>query len=1402
MPPYAMASAGNRSEGGNRLARGHARTAALAWALWAPLLAAQPSLRIGFVDQSLPAATTPRNAAALAFAGQQGTVSRIRLQPDGSWIDADGAACAPEQFDVVWFHEADVAGRANPGEAAAVDLGAYLRGGGCALLSGAAGQLVHLAGFETTPPRILEPTDAPYVSGLRVTPEHRSHAVFAGLDPSRDILLTSKGCIALADYYGTAGPHGILLAEGNASVGERPLVEYRCGAGRAVFVGWRLADFSTATDPHRANLERLFANLLRYLAAANGNRARPLRGEGKVSYRRVLGVPFLAGAAPGPIRVVGEGFPTLVLLRPDAGGDRSHRAGPSLFVEEVPFAGAEATVTALAATLCLRASPASDFVADLEARQAALDQADRTLGEGLRVITPAVTFTKAPLAPNATPDTDQSVLLGRSFYMAPGEGLGGASQPYEPIEDGGFLIRNGNRRLNRPIVQGQNRVVTGDRPLLRLETVAGSGCYAEERVFPLWPRPDAARGNVTPCMGTLRLGVPGADGKPLWLDDAAEVQTVFRPGYTEYTIAGPAGAWNGRLSVAPTLGGHGLVCRLGFDRDMPLVWQFGGICWQASEPSANRVDIAGRQARITEACLPNGLVLAGWDGEGAGRVIDAPHGQSAEFATAAPRRTYHIVAAWGVTTVDEARVTATLARLDTPTASQWPAARDHLKQAWRETYITPALDPQRRLDSWLRDPAAKLQETVDWWDRRRAEFQVRTPDPHLNALANWARCTSEYHRQGPGLVLGAQIWQMYAHISVGWSGKLWGGDYQAIEECLRFYAAMQDESGFIRWIAPSLVAFPAENNTPYWVDQVWHYYAWTGDRQFLHDLWPAVRKACTWMQTVNDPDGDGLFRGAYEYWNCDSNGKGPKAAASTATAWAMLDRAARIAAALGDDAAAKEYGDLAAKTREAVFRELWREDAGRLGSVGACGLWQGHPQTWEEYLAANAGLLSPAQGRSALRWLAGHYGFEPNPGVKLLACSDWWPIRWSVQWVPTGDTCLAALAGMRAGDTDLWWPYLKTVVGSAFLSEFPGISMGISNLGAGGGDREDVDSVDPHLQVVLRGLFGIEPALHEGRLAITPSFPSDWNEASLRQPGLQVSWRREGQRQVLRLVTDRPLAKTVRAAPDGPEVVTPAEKDSTVTIESAATALPVMVPARPTILAEQQPPPSPKPLAEDEIRHLVLVDLAAACNQSTEEFCATPYVFDHADGPSPLTSWWGNPAWRTPPAPRLVQSPQGVRFLTAGQALAPADPGRKVLLGLSSWRPYPLPAGVRIPIGIPCRRLWLLLAAYVHPMKNYLTNGEIVLVYADGSREVTPLVPPHNLDAYFQHFSRQGVAVPYGELAPLGGGWSFVPGQIAQAHADAIELPCRPEAAIEAIEVRATCSEGILAVAGLTLQAQ
>ncbi len=108
-----------------------------------------------------------------------------------------------------------------------------------------------------------------------------------------------------------------------------------------------------------------------------------------------------------------------------------------------------------------------------------------------------------------------------------------------------------------------------------------------------------------------------------------------------------------------------------------------------------------------------------------------------------------------------------------------------------------------------------------------------------------------------------------------------------------------------------------------------------------------------------------------------------------------------------------------------------------------------------------------------------------------------------------------------------------------------------------------------------------------------------------------------------------------------------------------------------------------------------------------------------------------------------------MRFLTSGRPRPGTGKTPKNLLAMASWKPYPLPGGAVIPVGFRCRRVWLLLQSYVHPMKNYIPNGEVVLHYAGGRQTVESLVPPYNLDCYFQHFSQKGLPVALGRFGPL-----------------------------------------------------
>jgi hypothetical protein len=703
----------------------------------------------------------------------------------------------------------------------------------------------------------------------------------------------------------------------------------------------------------------------------------------------------------------------------------------------------------------------------------------------------------------------------------------------------------------------------------------------------------------------------------------------------------------------------------------------------------------------------------------------------------------------------------------------------------------------------LENPAKYFAASKAHWDRRMAEFAVDTPDKYLNSIVEFQRATSDYHVKGPGLLLGDGHWFMYSHISVGWFGRMWGGDIESIKNYMRLFACLQRDDGYINWISPSLAAYSAENNTPYWVEHVWWVYQWSGDTKFLQDMWPAVQRAVAYENSANDPDGDGLYKAPYIYWNCDSDGQGPSVATATAVAWSINDKVARIAAVLGDSALQQKYAAKAAKIRKAALEQLWDDKIGVLGSIGADGIWRSHPQVWSQYLPIIYGLLPPEKGARAMRWLEAHYGFNPAAGVNLLMSCDWWPLRWSVHWVPTGDSLLAAQAGLMCGDADLWWPYIRTVAAATFKATYPQIGFSMNNNGVAGGETDLIDAVDPHTHMVLRGMFGITPDVPDNTFYIKPSFPSWWRDAAIRTPQISYKFHREGSACTLSIESPEPTVKIVTPYPESTQTITtPRERESVVKFElPVRRILTAAENVASQVLVEDMPRPQLPVIASNDLERCVMLDLSRVYNTTLEELTTkTQFVSDLGDRTT-IQGWWHTIPGRTGRGAEVLTGPDGVRFLLKGRNAA-AEGKANNLLAVSSWGApgggCPLPGRVTIPVGRKVEKVWLLLQSYVSPIKNYIPNGEIRLHYADGSTKLVQLIPPYNLDTYYQAFARKGASLELGELR-ASEGWSPCKPEFLGANALELPLECDAAKVLKSIEVSGTVSEGVIGITAVTL---
>jgi len=102
--------------------------------------------------------------------------------------------------------------------------------------------------------------------------------------------------------------------------------------------------------------------------------------------------------------------------------------------------------------------------------------------------------------------------------------------------------------------------------------------------------------------------------------------------------------------------------------------------------------------------------------------------------------------------------------------------------------------------------------------------------------------------------------------------------------------------------------------------QVLKLYRWTGDAQFLKDMWPHMQRAITWLQSA-DQDGDLIPEGGSTY-DYEQLPRGAFVYSASCYLGALL-AAKEAATVLGDEATAKACGERFYAVRRATMDRLW-----------------------------------------------------------------------------------------------------------------------------------------------------------------------------------------------------------------------------------------------------------------------------------------------------------------------------------------------------------------------------------------------------------------------------------------------------------------------------------------------
>lgn len=734
------------------------------------------------------------------------------------------------------------------------------------------------------------------------------------------------------------------------------------------------------------------------------------------------------------------------------------------------------------------------------------------------------------------------------------------SRRYAPEGDG-FSIRNGREFFNRPLygasagAEDGFRVDAGDLPEFSL-FLPGHG-------------------------GNLRFGLErGATAK--WCFEMAEVRARYRAGHMEYSLRDGALLGHGVLLLEVQAGAGGLQA-LVRGQDLPngvaLLWAFGGASGRRGRSNG---DIGCEDRPVSSffqfdaaECNDQRYRLQGAEAmleSPAGRLrFGAPEGAALHVASARMwDRGWPALAEAAAN--DEARLVL---------AGSIPLAAE------RDLIVRiDVLRPGAGEDAAVRTPAAGMPPAAEAFAARRLELEVvahrvrvETPDAYLPpALGAMLTATEALWNATQQTMMDGAVAERFA--SPGWRGPYALdalGQHDRMRLHLQGWLRMQNQEALPAGIDGDeemrAAADPASHLTRTesllhtngeiseshqdrnlaFFDAAVRHLRWTGDAAFARVLWPALLRHMDWeyrlfRRAFPNPDHavprERQSLPLYESYACvpgsenlQYNGGG--VAHATAANYLLNRATASLARLLNEDPV--PFDEEAALIEEAVQTLLWMPAQGAFAEAKDSAAPQtvfSNPALWTVSRLLDAELPTPRQAwqmcaeRLALQRPIAVADTDVPPGGFLLASSDWTLAEPSLNRLSMAENAHFALALWQAGLADEAYALLRgNLLDSMFQGLCPGNFHVTSGLDPHRGEtqRDAADPLGITARAMVEGLFGVLPDLLRGTLTLRPGFPSEWNEARLVHPEIEIAWRREGLHETLAIVSrlPQPVALTL-----------------------------------------------------------------------------------------------------------------------------------------------------------------------------------------------------------------------------------------------------------------------------------
>ncbi|MGN0281843.1 MAG: DUF4450 domain-containing protein [Prevotella sp.] len=564
---------------------------------------------------------------------------------------------------------------------------------------------------------------------------------------------------------------------------------------------------------------------------------------------------------------------------------------------------------------------------------------------------------------------------------------------------------------------------------------------------------------------------------------------------------------------------------------------------------------------------------------------------------------------------------------------------------------------------------------------------------------------------------------------------------------------------------------------------LWHL-SYDADHRKLEEFWPVLKSHLEWEKRNFDPDGDHLYDAYCCIWASDAlYYNGGAVTHSSAYNYRGNLLAARIAELLGYDG--KPYRDEAEAILKAMNERLWLDDKGHWAEYqDLMGLKRKHESAavWSIYTPIDCGACNTEQAYRATRYVDRNIPHIPivieGEGTcgYTISTTDWMPYAWSTNNVAHEEVANMALAYFQAGRADEGFKLLKSdLTDEMLLGKSPGNFGQISFYDRERNEayRDFGDNLGITSRAIINGLFGITPDALNGRCIIKPSFPEEWNEASIRTPYMSYTFSREGDKDIYKIEHHfrQPLHITVRTnAGGGAYMDTEGSSDSVQTIIVDRSKLP-----QPIVHSEKESTMTDV-ASSDYLRRMGLdpitpnaedrhepIDLTASYNASVSDIFRTKYVSPRPPYTTLQIPVQGIGEWCHPEVTAEIDDTglrNSIKPLATSDSLGTFDTHHGVsfllprkgdnIVFTSLWDNYPNETTIPVDAkGEAYSAAYLMMAGTTNNMQSRIDNALVIATYDDNSCDTLHLENPINWPTINEEFVFDGKAFRSAPVMPL-----------------------------------------------------